>query len=170
MQLEVPQKLQLIGNIFSISTGNDAVHNVMSKTSKILSTWQARELWELFTKLRQIPIIEILAAARISIFRIILSSCYLPQPWELQCPCHESKWLLGHFILLRHSLGSWCLFGWVMISWMLVWGLLVKYEWGHICWNAVSGVMVSLNFKCVLELVLPWLWLRVRWSQKLSRV
>ena len=47
----------------------------MSKTSKILSTQQARGLWELFTKLRQIPIIENLAAARFSIFGIIPSSC-----------------------------------------------------------------------------------------------
>ena len=39
----------------------------MSKTLKILSAWQARGSWELSTKLRQIPIIEILAAARISV-------------------------------------------------------------------------------------------------------
>ena len=35
----------------------------MSKTSKFRSKWQARWSWELFTKLRQIPIIENLAAA-----------------------------------------------------------------------------------------------------------
>ena len=80
----------------------------MSKTSKIPSTWQARGSWELFTKLRQIPIIENLAAARFSIFTESLwfgkygksvrgSICWLLPPHSrASIPLAHSQWVATH--------------------------------------------------------------------------